>query len=55
MARAATINVRDLGAVGNGVKSDTAALQAALDRCGAAGGGEVLVPAGMGALSLIVL
>jgi polygalacturonase len=40
------MNVRACGAVGDGVTSDTTALQAAMDRCAAAGGGTVLVPAG---------
>jgi len=34
------------GAAGDGKTNDTGALQAALDRCAAAGGGEVIVPAG---------
>src|SRR6266436_2435600 len=39
-------NVRESGAVGDGKTKDTAAIQAALDRCAAAGGGTVVVPAG---------
>lgn len=39
-------NVRTFGAVGDGTHLDTAAIQAAIDQCTAAGGGTVLVPAG---------
>ncbi len=40
------LNVRDLGATGDGKTLDTLALQQTLDRCSLLGGGEVLVPAG---------
>jgi polygalacturonase len=40
------VNVRDLGATGDGKTKDTLALQQALDRCASLGGGEVVVPAG---------
>lgn len=49
------INVREYGAVGDGVALETAKLQDALDRCNILGGGEVVVPAGRyltGSLSL---
>lgn len=39
-------NVRTYGAVGNGSKLDTKALQAAIDACAAAGGGTVCFPPG---------
>ena len=45
-ALAATFNVRDFGATGDGVTKDTAAFQKALDICAVSVGGEVLVPAG---------
>jgi polygalacturonase len=40
------LNVRDLGATGDGKTKDTLAIQQTLDRCSLLGGGEVLVPAG---------
>lgn len=40
------LNVTDFGAVGDGQTVNTAAIQKALNACSAAGGGEVLVPAG---------
>ena len=42
----ATFNVRELGAKGDGRTFDTDAIQKALDDCGKAGGGTVLLPRG---------
>ncbi len=41
-----SLNVRDFEAKGDGATKDTAAIQAAIDRCYVLGGGEVVVPAG---------
>lgn len=40
------VSVKDFGAVGDGVKDDAAAIQAAINSVGAAGGGEVYFPRG---------
>ncbi|WP_151734101.1 glycoside hydrolase family 28 protein ['Paenibacillus yunnanensis' Narsing Rao et al. 2020] len=42
-----TVNVRDYGAAGDGMSLCTPAIQAALDACAAAGGGKVVIPAGI--------
>ena len=44
--RRISLNVRDFGAKADGTAKDTVAIQEAVDRCGALGGGEVLVPSG---------
>jgi hypothetical protein len=41
-----TFNVRDYGAVGDGVTLDTAAINRTLEACANAGGGQVFLPAG---------
>jgi hypothetical protein len=48
------VSVRDFGAVGDGVANDTAAIQAAIDAISAAGGGNILIPAGTYMVSTIV-
>jgi hypothetical protein len=40
------VNVKDFGAIGDGVTDDTAAIQAAIDQAGSQGGGSVFFPAG---------
>jgi polygalacturonase len=49
------LNVKDLGATGDGKTKDTLALQLAIDRCAVLGGGEVVVPAGDYATGALVL
>lgn len=44
--KTATFNVRDFGASGNEHDNDTAAINRAIERCNAAGGGTVNFPAG---------
>jgi polygalacturonase len=46
LVRAASISVTQTGAIGDGQTLNTAAIQAAIDRCGEAGGGTVVFPAG---------
>jgi hypothetical protein len=48
------VSVQDFGAVGDGVANDTAAIQAAIDAISAAGGGNILLPAGTYMVSTIV-
>lgn len=48
-------NVRDFGAVGNGVADDTAAIQAAIDQTAASGGGVTLLPTGTYAITGITM
>ena len=45
-ADAATFNVRDFGAKGDGLSKDTAAIQSAIDAATSSGGGTVELPAG---------
>lgn len=47
-------NVKDYGAIGNGIADDSAAIQAAVDAAGNAGGGRVLFPAGTYATLAVV-
>jgi polygalacturonase len=45
-AHALTINARDCGAAGDGAQLDTKAIQTAIDKCAASGGGTVLLEGG---------
>ncbi|HEX5704962.1 MAG TPA: carboxypeptidase regulatory-like domain-containing protein [Pyrinomonadaceae bacterium] len=45
-AQTATLNLRDFGAIGDGITDDGPALQQALDTLAQAGGGTLFVPAG---------
>lgn len=50
-----SVNVRDFGAIGDGVRLDTGALQSAIDHCASTGGGTVEVPTGRYLSGAIVL
>ena len=50
-----SFDVRTFGATGDGTTKDTAAFQKALDAAGAAGGGEILIPAGEYLVGSIVM
>ena len=50
-----SVSVKDFGAVGDGVTDDTATIQAAVDATVAAGGGELIFPAGTYLISTITL
>jgi hypothetical protein len=49
-----TVSVKDFGAVGDGTTDDTAAIQAALDAVGLAGGGTVSLPLGTYKVSALI-
>lgn len=50
-----SLNVRELGATGDGSTNDTVAIQQTIDRCSVLGGGNVVVPPGEYATSALVL
>jgi polygalacturonase len=51
----AIFNVRDFGATGNGGTNDTAAINRAIEKCSASGGGDVVFPGGTYAAASIHL
>ena len=53
--KSATFNVRDFGATGNGSTNDTAAINRAIEKCSANGGGNVVFPGGTYAAASIHL
>jgi polygalacturonase len=50
-----TCNVRDFGAIGDGLRKDSAAFEAAIRACSQRGGGVVLVPPGRYLTGVITL
>src|SRR5205807_5223788 len=44
--KSADFNVRDFGAAGDGSANDTSAINRAIEKCSATGGGDVVFPAG---------
>jgi polygalacturonase len=50
-----SVNVRDVGAKGDGTTKDTAAFQSALDLCATNGGGTITVPPGNYLISSVVI
>jgi polygalacturonase len=50
-----TLNVKDVGAAGDGKSDDTLPVQQTIDRCAVLGGGEVVVPAGDYSTGALVL
>lgn len=48
-------DVRDFGAIGDGMAKDTAAIQEAIDKCASSGGGTVRVPSGRYLIGTIYL
>lgn len=44
--KSASFNVRDFGATGNGRDNDTSAIDRAIEKCSATGGGDVIFPRG---------
>ena len=55
LAQAAVFNIKDLGAIGDGVTLNTVSVQKAIDSCSESGGGVVRIPAGRFVIGTVLI